>query len=102
MISARATDEGVGEILAAAFARLGATIVGEKTLGHAPYMNLVKDGDVAVWMPVGQWTLENEDPIEGNGVEPTEEVAGGDPESDADPVLDRALQLVSQELEKAA
>ena len=94
--------EAVGEILAAALARHGAIVVGEKTLGHAPYMNLVRDGDVALWMPVGQWLRGDDEPIEGNGVEPTEEVAAGDPEQDEDPVLDHALQLLRPELEKAA
>ena len=64
----------MGEILAAALARQGAIVVGEKTLGHAPYMNLVRDGEVALWMPVGQWLRGDDETIEGNGVEPTEEV----------------------------
>ncbi len=96
------TTQGVAEILAEALQRNGAVVVGEKTVGHASYMSLVRDGDVAVWMPVGQWLRSDEKPINGNGVEPDEEVEVTDPEADDDPVLARALELVSRELPKAA
>jgi C-terminal processing protease CtpA/Prc len=93
--------EGVGEILAAALQGAGAVLVGQKTVGHAPYMSLVRDGDVAVWMPVGQWIRPDDETINGNGIEPTEVVeATGDDEND--PVLERALEVLSQDLEKAA
>ena len=93
--------EGVGEILAAALQGAGAILVGQKTLGSAPYMSLVRDGEVAVWMPVGQWLRPDEYTIDGKGIEPDEVVeiaadAGGDP------VLERAITLFSQDLEKAA
>jgi carboxyl-terminal processing protease len=93
--------EGVGEILAAALQGAGALIVGQRTLGHAPYMSLVRDGDVAVWMPVGQWLRSDDEAIDGNGIEPDEVIEIG-PDQDGDPVLDRALELLSQELEEAA
>ncbi len=96
------TTQGVAEILAEALQRNGAVVVGEKTVGHASYMSLVRDGDVAVWMPVGQWLRADEKPINGNGVEPDEAVEVADPEADDDPVLARALELVSRELPKAA
>jgi C-terminal processing protease CtpA/Prc len=57
---------------------------------------------VAVWMPVGQWLRADEKPINGNGVEPDEAVEVVDPEAEDDPVLARALELVSRELPKAA
>jgi C-terminal processing protease CtpA/Prc len=94
--------EGVGEILAVALQKAGATIVGQQTLGHAPYMSLVRDGDVAVWMPVGQWLRTDEEPIDGNGIVPDEIVEAGDSNADHDPVLDRALELLARDLEKAA
>ncbi len=94
--------QGIAEILAEALQRNGAVVVGEKTAGHASYMSLVRDGDVAVWMPVGQWLRADEKPINGNGVEPDEAVEVVDPEAEDDPVLARALELVSRELPKAA
>ena len=94
--------QGIAEILAEALQRNGAVVVGEKTVGHASYMSLVRDGDVAVWMPVGQWLRADEKPINGNGVEPDEAVEVVDPEAEDDPVLARALELVSRELPKAA
>jgi C-terminal processing protease CtpA/Prc len=93
--------QGVGEILAAALQGAGAIVVGQKTLGHAPYMSLVRDGDVAVWMPVGQWLRSDDEAIDGNGIEP-DEVVEAVPDGDGDPVLDRALEILSQDLEKAA
>jgi C-terminal processing protease CtpA/Prc len=93
--------EGVGEILAAALQGAGAVLVGQKTVGHAPYMSLVRDGDVAVWMPVGQWIRPDDESINGNGIVPDEVVeATGD--GDNDPVLERALEVLRHELEKAA
>jgi C-terminal processing protease CtpA/Prc len=53
-------------------------------------------------MPVGQWLRADEKPINGNGVEPDEAVEVVDPEAEDDPVLARALELVSRELPKAA
>jgi C-terminal processing protease CtpA/Prc len=93
--------EGVGEIFASALQGAGAVIVGQRTLGHAPYMSLVRDGDVAVWMPVGQWLRSDDEVINGNGIEP-DEVVEGAPEGEGDPALDRAIEMLSQELEKAA
>jgi C-terminal processing protease CtpA/Prc len=93
--------EGVGEILASALQGAGAVVIGQKTLGHAPYMSLVRDGDVAVWMPVGEWLRSDDEVINGNGIEPDEVVEASE-EGEDDPVLDRALEMLSQELEKAA
>ena len=94
--------EGVGEILAAALQSNGAVLVGQRTLGHASYMSLVRDGDVAVWMPVGQWLRPDDEPINGNGIEPDHPVAASDPDAPGDPVLERALEIISQESEMAA
>jgi C-terminal processing protease CtpA/Prc len=99
--------EGAGEILAAALQRAGAILVGQKTMGHAPYMNLVRDGDVAVWMPVGRWMKSDAEPIDGSGVEPDEPVEVAGPDAADDPVLERALEILAGapltgQLEKAA
>jgi C-terminal processing protease CtpA/Prc len=93
---------GVAEILAEALQRHGAVVVGEKTAGHASYMSLVRDGDVAVWMPVGQWLRADGEPINGKGIEPNEPVEVSDLEGEDDPVLERALEVLSRELPKAA
>lgn len=93
---------GAGEVLAAALQRHGAVVVGAATAGHAPYMSLVRDGEVSVWMPVGEWLRTDETPINGNGVEPDELVEAAEPDDGVDPVLARALEILSLELEKAA
>ena len=93
---------GVGEILAAALQGAGAVVVGNQTVGYAPYMSLVQDGDVAIWMPVGQWLRPDDEIINGNGIEPDEIVEGIDPDAEGDPVLERALEMLVQDLEKAA
>jgi carboxyl-terminal processing protease len=94
--------EGVGEILASALQRHGATLVGSRTAGRAPYMSLVRDDEVSMWIPVAQWMLADEQPIDGNGIEPDEAVEGGDADEGPDPVVQRALELVADELEEAA
>lgn len=93
---------GVGEILAAALQNAGAVIVGRTTVGFAPYMSLVQEGDVAIWMPVGQWLRPDDETINGKGIDPDEVVEDIDPDSDVDAVLERALEILDQELEKAA
>jgi C-terminal processing protease CtpA/Prc len=94
--------EGVGEILAAALQGAGAVLVGQTTLGHAPYMSLVRDGDVAVWMPVGQWLRPDDEIINGKGIEPDEVVDPATADGDGDPVVARAIEILNQQLEKAA
>jgi len=94
---------GVGEILAAALQGAGAVVVGHRTVGYAPYMSLVRDGDVALWMPVGQWLRPDDETIDGKGIEPDEVVEGADPDAaGGDPVLERALEILRQDLEKVA
>jgi C-terminal processing protease CtpA/Prc len=93
---------GAGEVLASALQRHGAVLVGERTAGHAPFMTLVQDGDVSLWIPVGEWLRGDEEPINGNGIEPDEPVEEGEPDAEADAALARALEILSPELEKAA
>ena len=100
--------EGVGEILAAALQRAGLTLVGGRTVGHAPHMQFIEERDLTLWLPVGNWLRADGEPINGNGVEPDEavEVVPEDEDHDqaeaGDPVLDRALELAAQPLEPAA
>jgi carboxyl-terminal processing protease len=102
--------EGVGEILAAALQRAGSTVVGTRSIGHAPHMRMIQDGELNLWIPVGDWLRGDEEKISGNGVEPDEVVEPGGEGEDEDPVLDRALELTldralelkAQPLEQAA
>ena len=94
--------EGVGEILAAALQRHGALVVGQKTRGHAPFMSLVRDGDVAVWMPVGQGLRADAEPSKENGIMPDEKIEAGEASDGQDPVLDRALRFLAPETEVPA
>ena len=93
---------GVGEILAAALQGAGAVVVGQTSVGFAPYMSLVQDGDVAIWMPVGQWLRPDDEVINGKGIDPDEVIEEIDPDAEGDPVLERALEILVQNLEKAA
>jgi len=94
--------EGVGEILAAALQRTGTPLVGGRTVGHAPHMQFVEEGDLTLWLPVGKWQRADGEPINGNGVEPDEVVEVDGEAEGGDPVLDRALELAAQPLEQAA
>jgi len=101
--------EEVGEILAAGLRRAGCTIIGSRTMGHAPHMVLIHDGDLTLWLPVGRWLRADGKPIAGNGIEPDEKIEvkaeGGGEESgqeQKDPVLDRALELARTHHGKAA
>jgi carboxyl-terminal processing protease len=95
--------EGVGEILAAALQRSGATVVGHRSAGRAPHMRIVRDGEINLWMPVGLWLRGDEEPIDGNGVEPDEVIEStGESDEGLDPVLDRAIELAGEPLEQAA
>ena len=95
--------EGVGEILAAALQRSGATVIGHRSAGHAPHMRIVRDGEINLWLPVGLWLRGDDEPIDGNGIVP-DEVVETTPESDEglDPVLDSAIELAGEPLDQAA
>jgi len=94
--------EGVGEILAAALQRTGATLVGHPTAGHAPHMQLINDGDIHLWIPVAFWLRADDQPIDSKGLEPDELVAPTTEVEGADPVLERALELRRVRLDEAA
>ncbi len=103
--------EGVGEILAAAMQRAGVPLVGASaTIGHAPHMQFVHEGDLTLWIPVGLWLRADAEPIADGGVEPDELVqvdpadAGDDAGDQPDVVLERALGIAAGDvvLEPAA
>jgi carboxyl-terminal processing protease len=94
--------EGVGEILAAALQRSGFSLIGGRTIGHASHMRFIEAGELTLWLPVGRWQRADGTAINGNGVEPDEVVDVAVGEDEADPVLDRALELAVQSLDQAA
>ena len=93
--------EGVGEILAAALQAGGCKLVGGPTLGHAPHMMFVSEGDLHLWIPVAHWMRADGKAIDGNGVEPDIKVAQpAKPEED--PALQRALEIAREGRHAAA
>jgi C-terminal processing protease CtpA/Prc len=95
--------EGVGEVLASAFKRSGAVLLGQPSLGHAPHMQIVRRGDLNLWIPVGRWLGPDDEPLRGAGLEPDEEIPAPDEDEEGDPVLDRAIErLTSVEVPEAA
>ncbi|NOZ93831.1 MAG: hypothetical protein GXP47_03690 [Acidobacteria bacterium] len=101
--------EDVGEILAAGLRRAGCTLIGGRSMGHAPHMVLIHDGDLTLWLPVGRWLRADGKPIAARGIDPDEKIEvkgeGGGEESgkgQKDPVLDRALELARTRHGKAA
>lgn len=94
--------EGPGEILAGALQRVGSTLVGQPTAGHASHMQLIQDRDLSLWLPVAHWLRGDDTPIHGQGVEPGELVEEDTEDEDADPVLDRGLELARTPLAQAA
>ncbi len=82
--------EGMGEVLAGALARAGATLVGEETAGHAVHLGVVREHGVRLVLPVGFWLSPDGEPLDGAGVQPDEEVKGAE---EGDPPLERALEL---------
>jgi len=96
--------EGVGEILAAALKRSGAVALGENTMGHAPHMKIVRQGELNLWIPVGRWLGPDDEPLKETGLKPDEEIkkpADDEDESETDPVLDRAVEMLAPDDELA-
>ncbi|HSN53724.1 MAG TPA: S41 family peptidase [Candidatus Sulfomarinibacteraceae bacterium] len=95
MVLVDGETEAVGEILAAALQRAGAVLVGRPTMGHAPHMQLVRRGELNLWMPVGRWLNPADQPIHGEGLVPDDEVAPTDDEGEeGDPILEHALAKI--------
>jgi carboxyl-terminal processing protease len=94
--------EGVGEILAAALQRSGAVLVGQQTMGHAPHMQMVREGGLNLWIPVGRWLGPDDQAIDGDGISPDEEVEPTADDEEGDAVLDHALEMIRGRLAEAA
>lgn len=93
--------EGAGEILAAALQAGGCRLVGSPTLGHAPHMMFVTQGDLHLWIPVAHWLRADGKAIDGNGVEPDVKVARPAKPGE-DPTLQRALEIAREGRHAAA
>ncbi len=87
------TTELAGEILAAALERAGATLVGQETAGRAPHMGIVSENGLRLVLPIAFWIAPDGEPLDGDGVVPTEEV---EPAREGDALLDRALELARE------
>jgi carboxyl-terminal processing protease len=94
--------EGAGEILASALQRSGAVLIGQSTMGHAPHMQIVRRGDLNLWIPVGRWLGGNDEPLRGTGLTPDEEVEPAEEDEAGDPILERALEMLRPSLAEAA
>jgi carboxyl-terminal processing protease len=94
MVLVDGETEAVGEILAAALQRAGAVLVGRPTMGHAPHMQLVRRGELNLWMPVGRWLNPADEPIHGTGLAPDDEVAEAEGGDEGDPILEHALAKI--------
>jgi C-terminal processing protease CtpA/Prc len=97
-----AETEWAGEVLAAALKRAGAAVVGQTTMGHAPHMDMVRHGDINLWIPVGRWMGPDGEPIQERGVEPDESVEPAAEDEAGDPMLDRAVELAAGKAAEAA
>lgn len=91
------------EILAGALRdQRGAKIVGKKTFGKGTVQQLqeLKDGSV-IKLTVAHWLLPSGLLIEGNGLTPDYEVEMPAGESEADPQLEKAMEIIKEEIAKS-
>lgn len=102
LVLVNSETEGVGEILAAALQRSGAVLLGQPTMGHAPHMQIVRRGQLNLWIPVGRWLGPDDEPIRGSGLVPDEEIEEAAEDEEGDPILERALELLRPEVAEAA
>ncbi len=99
---------GPAEVVAAALKDAGHPVVGQRTIGRAPVQKLVPLPEGGLLLTVARYFSPKGDVIHGKGVEPTVAVAS---EADDDEVadtptrdlaLEKAIELLSGELKKAA
>ena len=98
LVLVNAETEGAGEILASALQRSGAVLLGQSTMGHAPHMMIVRQGDLNLWIPVGRWLGPDDEPLRGSGLTPDEDVEPADEDEEDDPILERALERLRPDL----
>ena len=98
---------GPAEIVAAALLDAGQPVVGERTLGRAGVQKAVPLPEGALLLTVAKYSAPKGTPIHGKGVEPSVAAEGpseepGEAPSTADPVLDKALEVLKTPAKKAA
>jgi carboxyl-terminal processing protease len=98
---------GPAEVVAAALLDAGQPVVGERTLGRAGIQKAVPLPEGALLLTVAKYVSPKGTPIHGKGVEPSVPAEGpseeaGEPPSTADPVLEKALEVLKTEQKKAA
>lgn len=93
---------GPGEIVAAALLDSGrASLVGEHTFGRAAVQKTVPMPEGGLVVTVAKYLSPKGSPIHGKGLTPTVAV-DTDAAEGADPILDKALELLANEQRKAA
>jgi carboxyl-terminal processing protease len=103
------STSGPGEIVAAALKDADrSALVGEHTFGRAPSQKLVPLPEGALLLTVAKYTSPKGNPIHGKGIEPTVSVAIPDDDDDEvaagakDPILDKAIEILTKGSEKPA
>jgi len=94
---------GAAELFASALAgNARATLVGERTIGRAAVQKLIKlpDGS-GLWLSTTKYLTPSGTPLHGKGLEPSvtvdePDVEFGQPASTTDPVLDKAIEGLTQ------
>jgi carboxyl-terminal processing protease len=108
-----ATTGGAGEVLGAALSEAGrATLVGERTFGHAGVQKTVPVADGAFVLTVGKYLTPKGKEIHGKGLEPEvavqareddEDEAAGSSEPAPDAILEKAIEILKADtLRRAA
>jgi carboxyl-terminal processing protease len=99
---------GPAEVVAAALKDAGHPVIGQRTIGRAPVQKLVPLPEGGLLLTVARYFSPKGDAIHGKGVEPTVAVAAEADEDEAgeapprDPVLEKAIELLSADARKAA
>ena len=100
---------GPAEIVAAALKDAGRSpIIGERTFGRAPSQRAIPLAEGGLLLTVAKYVSPKGTAIHGHGVEPTVAVeppssqAAEEGKSSADPILDKALEVLKAEAKKAA
>jgi carboxyl-terminal processing protease len=99
---------GPGEIVAAALLDAGRSpVIGERTFGRAPVQKLVPLPEGALLLTVAKYVSPKGNAIHGRGVEPTVPVSTPDEDETAaapatDPILEKAIEVLTTEAKKAA
>jgi len=99
---------GPAEVVAAALKDAGHPVIGQRTSGRAPVQKLVALPEGALLLTVARYVSPKGDVIHGRGVEPSVAVSPDADDADAsaapprDLALEKAIEVLSAEVKKAA